>query len=37
MPTLSAMAPHKLLAEGEYSILIAAGDPDAGPQHHGHL
>jgi len=37
MPTLSAMAPRKLLAKGEYSVPIAVGDPDVGPQHRGHL
>jgi hypothetical protein len=35
MPTLSAMAPRKLLAESEYSVPIAVGDSDAGAQHRG--
>jgi len=34
---LSAMALCKLLAGGKYSVPIAVGDPDAGPQHRGHL
>jgi hypothetical protein len=37
MPTLSAIAPQKLLAEGEYSVLIAVGDSDIGAQHRGRL
>jgi hypothetical protein len=37
MPTLSAMVPRKLLAGGKYSLPIALGDPDAGPQYRGHL
>jgi hypothetical protein len=37
MPGLSAMAPHKLLAAGEYSVPIAVGDSDAGAQHRGRL
>jgi hypothetical protein len=37
MPGLSAMAPRKLLAEDEYSVPIAGGDPDAGPKHRGRL
>jgi hypothetical protein len=37
MPTLSAIAMCKLLAGGKYSVSIALEDPDAGPQHRGHL
>jgi hypothetical protein len=37
MPGLSAIAMCRLLAEGEYSVLIALEDPDAGPQHRGRL
>jgi hypothetical protein len=37
MPTLSAIAPHKLLAKGEYSVPIAVGDSDAGAQYSGRL
>jgi hypothetical protein len=37
MPGLSAIALCKLLAEGEYSVRIAARDPDTGAQHHGRL
>jgi hypothetical protein len=37
MPGLSAIALCKLLAEDEYSVLIAVGDSDAGAQHHGRL
>ena len=32
MPKLSATAPRKLLAKGEYSVPIALEDPDSGPQ-----
>jgi hypothetical protein len=37
MPGLSAIAMRRLLAEGEYSVPIAAGDSDAGAQHRGRL
>jgi hypothetical protein len=37
MLRLWAIALCKLLAKGEYSVPIAVGDPDAGPQYRGHL
>jgi hypothetical protein len=37
MPGLSAIALCKLLAEGKYSVPIAVGDPNVGPQHRGRL
>jgi hypothetical protein len=37
MPGLSAIAMCRLLAEGEYSVLIAVADSDAGAQHRGRL
>jgi hypothetical protein len=37
MPGLSAIAVRRLLAAGKYSVPITLEDPDAGPQHRGHL
>ena len=37
MPRLSAIAVRRLLAETKYSVPIALGDPNAGPQQRGRL